>query len=607
MDERVARWGFVIGCAVLIAATILPATLTPGVLPGEGVDLDGTIWFFTWMKRCVLEGGDPSYTDAFYYPGGKNIFAHTGNNLVDAVLSVPLQLVLPGRWWYPAWLAVMMAWNAVAFRWLTHHEIDDPMAGRLATWLFLVNPYFMLEIGGGRPTQAFVPFLIIALGQLRRVDEGWRAVLTAGVAAGLTGWTYWFYGYFFAFVAPWIAAVAWWERPRGQKLRYVAHLAASALVGAAVIGPGVGWMVWLRRAGELPGVNKLDAGRSVFQLPFKLVEAAGVAPQNYTILELDGPHLALHPAWIGLLLAWIALGAGRRRWLGVLVLALEIAAGLSVTWHGMMVRNLPYLVAFHKVPFFERLWFPYRAMSIGFIVMALGAGFVFAEVRRRSAGRGPGFAARAQLGVGVGALLLGLFTLNHDGYFPLFGEDMRMRPVYGWMKERPGAIVELPFGRASRAVRDQSAHGMPLYGGMAENAKIFFPRTFVAHQRNTFLAALVHAAAEPASPLGFRPVDRLAAEREGFRWVVLHRNWLYEVDPPMAVAAIDAILGPPVATEGPRVVWSLDPNTPRATGEFALTGLDARTFPEEEVSSLDQRLRALGRLKEGPMTLPPPP
>ncbi|HNH46567.1 MAG TPA: hypothetical protein PKY30_05995, partial [Myxococcota bacterium] len=72
---------------------IMPALQHPGSVVGEGADAFGTWWFYDWIRRCVENGWNPSWTPDFYYPLGKGIFAHTGNNFVDAVLSVPFQWI----------------------------------------------------------------------------------------------------------------------------------------------------------------------------------------------------------------------------------------------------------------------------------------------------------------------------------------------------------------------------------------------------------------------------------------------------------------------------------------------------------------------------------
>ena len=85
---------------VIIALSIFmvaPALVVKNSLIGEGVDLYGTIWFYEWIYDSIRTGGNPSHTDLFFYPYGKDIFGHTGNNFVDAVLAVPFLAVFgPG-------------------------------------------------------------------------------------------------------------------------------------------------------------------------------------------------------------------------------------------------------------------------------------------------------------------------------------------------------------------------------------------------------------------------------------------------------------------------------------------------------------------------------
>ena len=66
---------------------VLPAIISSTVI-GEGIDLFGTLWFYWWVDIWEMGQKDPTL---FFYPYGKDFFAHTGNNLVDAYLSIPFQ------------------------------------------------------------------------------------------------------------------------------------------------------------------------------------------------------------------------------------------------------------------------------------------------------------------------------------------------------------------------------------------------------------------------------------------------------------------------------------------------------------------------------------
>jgi hypothetical protein len=65
---------------------------------GSGVDVFGTFWFYWWVEDSLSNGVSPGFTNLMFHPEGKDIFAHTGGNFVDALVSVPFQSIfgVPG-------------------------------------------------------------------------------------------------------------------------------------------------------------------------------------------------------------------------------------------------------------------------------------------------------------------------------------------------------------------------------------------------------------------------------------------------------------------------------------------------------------------------------
>ena len=76
----------------------------------------GTVWFYGWVRQSIEMGFDPSFTDWFFYPDGKEIFAHTGNNLVDAYGSVLFQWVL-GEYFSGPFITSLVLINVIGLRW----------------------------------------------------------------------------------------------------------------------------------------------------------------------------------------------------------------------------------------------------------------------------------------------------------------------------------------------------------------------------------------------------------------------------------------------------------------------------------------------------------
>ena len=49
----------------------------------EYVDHYGTQWFYWFVEHQLRTGDSPNHTNLFFYPWGKDIFAHTGTNVLD--------------------------------------------------------------------------------------------------------------------------------------------------------------------------------------------------------------------------------------------------------------------------------------------------------------------------------------------------------------------------------------------------------------------------------------------------------------------------------------------------------------------------------------------
>ena len=117
----------VVGIALV---TVAPSLLRPGTMAGDGVDAWGTWWFYWWIRMCVEHFGNPGWTNFFFYPLGKDILAHTGNNFVDAVWSIPFQWVFGPDHYYPVFMAVILVGNADAVAANTHGELGHKLQAR---------------------------------------------------------------------------------------------------------------------------------------------------------------------------------------------------------------------------------------------------------------------------------------------------------------------------------------------------------------------------------------------------------------------------------------------------------------------------------------------
>jgi hypothetical protein len=174
-------------------------------------------------------------------------------------------------------------------------------------------------------------------------------------------------------------------------------------------------------------------------------------------------------------------------------------------------------------------------------------------------------------------LIVGTMGLGEQvarGGYPLIARDLHQPAVYEAIKEAPGGVIELPMMVARVSLIWQPIHGQPLFGGMGENAPIFWPDGFRHQLGNQFIRFLRKVPRDPVSLRDFHPNERALVEAKGMRWVVLDRDMMLRVihryrwgkkasdeerrkAPQMAVDALTSHLGHPAAVDGPLVIWDL--------------------------------------------------
>ncbi|MCK6525538.1 glycosyltransferase family 39 protein, partial [Myxococcota bacterium] len=368
---------------VVLALVAVGPALRLGAAVGDGVDMYGTLWFYWWIKDCIEHLRDPSFTELFFYPLGKDIFAHTGDNFVDAVFAAPFVAALGVPAFSAPFVAVMLVANAWTFRAFARDQLGPTWAAFGAAALWEVNPFTIFEITCGRYTQAFLPFFALALTWFVRTEKtpGWRAPILLGLFVGLQGWTYWFSGWFLVFMLIPAALYALWlseDRPR-LILRYV----VAAAVCLAVIAPAAVAMLRAESSGGVPGLANVESV-NLFQPPHQLANNVSKSLHGLIKAERHGSPLLTQRVWTALAVAWLIFGAQRRRWAPGAVVLLIFAIGPVLelpSVRGGVV--LPwYMAAYHYLPYFDRLWFPYRMMVGVFFVLCLGAGTLLLRVER---------------------------------------------------------------------------------------------------------------------------------------------------------------------------------------------------------------------------------
>ncbi len=637
-DPTLPRWlelGFYAAVAVVAVA---PALVRGSHVVGDGVDLYGTLWFYWWIQDCIAHLHDPGFTDLFFHPLGKDIFAHTGNNFVDAALSAPFQWVFRFPRYQPVFVAVILLGNALSFRPLAARFAGSAsqtpwwsqalgggqatVAAFVATGLWQACSFSLFEITAGRPTQAFLWFLPLALDRLLALEgpaPRHRDALAAGALTALQALVYWFMGYFQLLLWAWLGAWALARSP--LRARLLARYATAAGVCLLLVSPFVVSMAIEARSGAVPG---LIGGGGLFAQPQALHNNVATQLHGYWMMERWGAPMLGHVSWLAViaLVAW--RGPDRLRWLGAAALLLVVAIGPALpVGPGQSTPWYPYLLLYNTVPFLDRLWFPYRLVVMVFLVLSatVGAALVplmrglAASPRRQLAAWGPLLLA---------ALLLSanLTSQHRQLCWPFVTRDVKPPAVFTWIGDQGGALIHLPFGINQPAIIWQTVHGQPIFGGMGENARLLWPEGFEARVKIDLIRFLRRATIDPerAEPPATQR-GLLQLQGEGFRWVVLHRD-LVEAEnrdrlpggprgdssvaldpaalerlPFLTTDAISEALGPPTAVEGALVVWDLQggAQSPAALAPSP-ERLAERSWEIEGPPSYEELLQAQGRL-----------
>ncbi|MDP2308185.1 MAG: glycosyltransferase family 39 protein [Pseudomonadota bacterium] len=588
-------------------AGVAPTLLVPGSTVGDGVDAMGTHWFYWWIRTCIEHFGDPSFTTLFFYPFGKDVFAHTGNNFVDAVFSVPFQWVFGPTLYSPMWILALQLGNVATFRPLARYLFggekgEDTFAAFAATLLWQVNPFVLFEITAGRPTQAMVWFLPAAVLYLLRAarEPGWKNGAWLGVAVAMSAWTYWFAAYFLVIL---LLPLAVWElRASTDKWAVIRRWSFGVAVCLALVAPGIVGMSSAVDAGRVPGID--PAPGSIFAAPQPVANNVSADLHGLWLMEIHGSPLFFQPAWgLPLLLVpflrKLPIPGGRWRWVAAIGLVLAFAGGTMLR-AGPLVLVMPHYMALYRhLPFFDRLWFPYRMAAVAFIPAALLVGALVAMMPR----------PRLFL---AGLVTLGLAGQFAVGAWPFNHRYTRAPPMVASLKEEEGNVIFLPMKIQHDGLMWQTEFQHPTFGGMGESAGIFWPDKYRKRLNNTLIRALRGAAITPAQPKPVRAKDRDSIEKE-FRWVILRRSLLeselrrqLEMTPEAfdkyerigeTIDAISAVLdSAPVGVDGDCVMWDLRASYVPAE-EWAPTAerFTKRGWEEYGRAVYEQKLEALGR------------
>ena len=504
-------------------------------LGADDVDTWGTQWFYWLIGRWTQGDVSFAHTDLLYFPWGKDVYLHTGGNVLDAFAALPLRFVFGPKVGYNLFCAAILLANGLGAAVLARACRAGPLVAGLVGVSFAFNPYALGEIGGGRPTQAILVFLCLFFAAWLRLGETPRpgVAIIAGALLGLCGLTYWYYALFAVLVvlphgllrllsapsAPrgWLVLLGMEALAAGVALAMALPLALPMLLAAGLDDvPGLlavnRWTLhsWapLTREGWSIGVQLLDP----------LTLRSGVAMEGSAGLQLVPGALVVGWAQVGMAALGLARGRGRAMLVGLLLVGLAIATGPALSATGPV--NPAYLGLVHVAAVMRRLWWPVRAVAL--VQVAL-AGLAALGLMRLASH------PRLQAALALGWLCLGALELEQAGVLPIPVASAEVPALYECLAAaEAGALIELPDSGNPRRLHYQAVHHKARFGGMMEDNPIFTPAAHLAWMEdNAWIAALLQATDPGGGLVRVDPDDpamvegRQEAGEMGFRYVVV--------------------------------------------------------------------------------------
>lgn len=488
-----AYWGAF--SALLVAVWLVWPAVVRGAFVGRAsVDAWGTQWFYDWAGGLIT-GETPSFffSDALFYPWGKNIYVHTGGNVLDALLAWPFRAVAGGVLGYACFVAVLLLCNGAAVGWGARRLGAGRWGAALAGVLGVCNPFALHEIQAGRPTQALLAFAIVAVCAAFSLWDRWdsRVWAIGAVSLALTGLTYWFNALFvgvgLVLTLPFALVLPGSMQARRRRVLAVASMLVVSLI---LVLPAIWPMVGAWSDGEVPGVlnTSMLAGeqwrpvtKEGFTIGLHVLDL--VSGRSGFFVPADD-SLSFVPGDVVLPVATLVLLViGAIRYRGVLRVPALVLMGFGLVlavgpqWQPLTgPQNVLFVWIIDFLPMFDRLWWPVRGLVLFHCVAAVACAWVVADEDRRIT-RG---LAVSVAGIAMGAQLALVNLAPFDTWITAPSE------TYACLGEASeGAVLELPYGAPEDHVFRQRQHGRPIFGGMFDDNPVFSPQEQRAFRQNS--------------------------------------------------------------------------------------------------------------------------
>lgn len=552
------------------------------LLGREFVDAYGTQWFYHFADQALATNQPLTQASTLFWPWGKDLMAHSGANLLDALLAVPFLRFLGPVSGYNSFVTIIFLASGLLFYRFVHESTRDPIAAVVGTAVFLLQPWPLAELAAGRPTQGLLVLVVAVVYFLWRTTTltNWLSPLLAGVSLALLAYQYWYYGLFAgfgAFVFGCASIVTGGQLGGPRRLR-LARLGLAGILACILVFPVAHGLINNAAEGNVPGL--LDLARwTDGRAPPITVEGAQVTLHVWQPLagwmgflqapaptqERFLPQLAASAWPIAATTLLFLLRTGplpRLPILAMLIAAVMISVGPILIVNGNPIVNAAYVAAAEALPFLRRLWWPARAYAIIAVVFPALFAVVLARLSHRP---------RLQLAIGAIAAATSFARLHTEGLFPFPTWKPQIEAGYQCLAQTAeGAVAELPWAWSQRHLIAQTQHHHPILGGMNERDPSFTPVELrELASRNALVADLIsnERGGGPQTG-GWTQSDLDEVGDLGFRWIVYQLDALEPTQSASPGAAAlsslqrasfrrwERALGDPVYRDARLVIWA---------------------------------------------------
>lgn len=359
------------------------------ILSSEKTDLNGTLWYQWFSKRCLSKFDFASlyHTDFIAYPSGKNLLFDLGPPLI-AFFSIPFQIVFNLPTYYNLFMVVLMAVNGLVCFMLINYIYKDTPTAFIGGLFFSINSYVFYQVNSGRPEQTaifWIPLFILFL--LKMKDKKRKSYTVIGaLLLVLTSLSYWYYGIFLLIFTVLFLLYFLFIKKEGS-VDFAKNTILLLCLFSVFMLLLFSYPVFIQRtfpsgyrpaAGPFPAFKDIDAVlKKEIPNEHPIFPIQYLIPSYYKYMLTNTassflPHAFLITTVILIILSLLNVKALKSNLFYIITASfffiLSLGPYLAISGH---VIVLPYMLLYYIIPFFSRLWWPINCFSVTLVCVSI--------------------------------------------------------------------------------------------------------------------------------------------------------------------------------------------------------------------------------------------